>query len=396
MGRITADKKQKMTEIQEEIRASLSVPLVPTAKYQNRLLDAIVKYEHSLPKMGNLGQVLTNLATRILVNHPDAPEVFQHSDWNEFENKAIAVLENPSKDAADQLVNVYKPLVRHISFLKPRLDLARDNVRKEKNIARNVGMKLAYMLGENGFYGKADDFRMFSRNSEVHLNEVLSLQEQQKVFTSHNMPEVAHAVGNRIKLLQELHTESYLGFHRLSPLDASLVCARATDLKWHEQHFLTVPFKFFDQRYWHEVPEKKEEDRQKEDMKKLLVMKDHRTALMESTAFAYQPRLYPLGKFHETPSTTADIISRVENMQELGGCPVFDYYWVLVPSINVNHPHFRTKDTWRLLLGEENIVCQDEYAAALALDIALVRDGYFMPVVLGERDGKCYFLCFWM
>ncbi len=165
-----------------------------------------------------------------------------------------------------------------------------------------------------------------------------------------------------------------------------------------------MPFSFFETNYWAEMVDKAVDTKEKEELKKLLVMKDKKLAFADSVSFSYQPRLYPLAKFGNMPKDVTEVITKVESMPELNGCPAFDYYWVLMPSININHPFFRHKDGWRVRARRQESggwtdlelkTYSDEYEAALALDQTLLCDGYFVPVVLGERDGKCFFLSNW-
>lgn len=327
--------------------------------------------------------------------HPDSCNL--PTGWKTFaENLEKSIREG--KPCVD--VNDYKPILKALSCLKPRLvkdPTQRNEIRNIKNQIKNLSLKQAYMLGENGFYGKPDNFQMYVRNSKLYKNEIENLEKQQKVFVERNMPEVAHSIKKRIDSFGEMPNNQYLGFHRIKPTDAAIILARMHGLKWHELHFLTIPFKYFDSSYWGE-PTDKAEDKNKDDIKRLLVMKDRRLAFIDTIAFTYQPRLYPLTKFLDMPKDVSDIISATESFSELNECPIFDYYWVLMPSININHPYFRHKDEWKINTREPNVGLKsftNEYDAALALDAAFIRDGYFSPIVLGEREGCCYFLCVW-
>lgn len=412
MGRITNDLRKTISDTQDKVLSALAAKGEPITTASEPVIGVLAACDEAKAeaRFGAAGKSLRRFATTVATRHPDVAELAKMPAWGEFAKDVDQAVNGSVEDAGlkDRLVKDYKAIVRGLACVKPRMvddPLKRSDARDVKRQIKHVGMKQVYMLGENGFYGKPDNFDMYVRGSTSYLEEIGKLKTQQEVFVAHGMSEVSHTVAKRMKTLEEMRDDCHLGFHRIKPSDAAVIAARMHGLKWHELHFLTVPFGFFDTNYWPEVvADKKEEDKSKDDLKRLLVMKDKKLAFVDSVAFTYQPRLYPLAKFGNLPKAVAEVITKVESMPELNGCPVFDYYWVLVPSININHPYFRHKDGWKVRARRQDVVgwtdlemksYTDEYDAALALDQTLVCDGYFMPVVLGERDGKCHFLCLW-
>lgn len=412
MARIGIDTRRVIGNTQEMVVAALCDVKPLTVLSKNQLFDEVYKCpdDKISRTLGKAGELIKSY-TKSSVNHPDALQlVLSKQEWRNFSQDVLDALD----DGADRLigdsenlkrkVNDYKEIIRILLSPKPRFieEKRRNDLRAIKSVAKHINMKQAYMLGENSYYGKPDNFDMYVRNSKQTLKEIDHLKKKHDVFSRRGMTEVSHSVKKHIKLLEEVCAEQYLGFHRLNPVDAAMISARMHDIKWHEIHFLNIPFKFFENSYWPEG--KKEEEIIKDEMKRSLIMKDRKLAFAESVSFSYQPRLYPVNKFPNTPALVENIIGAIEKFEELDGCPVFDYYWVLVPSININHPYFRHKDGWsvyarkKINSGWSDLELShftDEYEAALALDMALVCDGYFVPVVLGERDGKCYFVSLW-
>ena len=406
MGRAGIEMNRDIADTQAMVLAALRDTSTSQAAPNPLLEEVATCNDAAITRLGNVGKALKKYVSQVALQHPDLLELTKEKDWDAFSRDVMQAITMPDSSdpggvlaAVQARLNDYKSILRLLATPKPRLlrdPLQRNDVREEKKHAKHIGLKQVYMLGENGFYGKPDNFKLFVRNSDAHVAELSGLETQQKVFLDHSLPEVAHAVNKRIKALNDMRVTSYLGFHRLKPTDAAIIAARMHEIRWHELHFLTVPFKSFEGRYWAE-PEPRKED--KEDMKRLLVTKDKKGASADAVAFSYQPRLYQLAKFPELPRKVTEIISIVESFPELNGCPVFDYYWVLMPSININHPYFRTKDGWKVYVrsspwcNPELKSFTDEYEAALALDEMLIADGYFNPIILGEREGMCYFLC---
>lgn len=77
----------------------------------------------------------------------------------------------------------------------------------------------------------------------------------------------------------------------------------------------------------------------------------------------YKPKIYPL---HELESIYTQRIT--ELIFELENPSLFDYYMVLVPSVLNRTPE---------------------------QDLNNIKNNDVIPVVIGEKDGKCYFLSYW-
>jgi len=120
------------------------------------------------------------------------------------------------------------------------------------------------------------------------------------------------------------------------------------------------------------------------------------TGISSVAKFNYQPRMYPLLLWAEKnplPETLQKIMNGVEKLRSLNEMPFFDYYWVLVPSLSVQHPIIqKTKDNFSLRIDNETVIYNKAADAEFALDTFLVKKNQIIPIVIGERDGKCYFV----
>ena len=270
----------------------------------------------------------------------------------------------------------------------------RNTQRGNKKQVKSIGLKNVIQGGqnsENNFYGKPSHFKRFARYSSWYRQELQELNERQSLFQSKNMTEMAHVYAKNMRELEESISDT-LGFYRISPHEASVILARLHDFKWEESGSITVPSKAFEKCcFWNESPKEEKSD----GLDKTLILNTRFMPLSVGMIyFGYQARLYPLSGFSVTiPEKTKKIIEHTENLTNLNGSPFFDYYWVLVPSINLNNPLIqKQKDSWTLREGDVNVVYNDYNEAALLLDQMLVKSGCVVPVVIGERDGKCYFL----
>jgi hypothetical protein len=78
----------------------------------------------------------------------------------------------------------------------------------------------------------------------------------------------------------------------------------------------------------------------------------------------YNPKIYPIRYFSD--SITDHIKNLICDLEKI---PLFDYYMVMVPSTDNS---------------DEN------------KDIIAVKNKNIIPILLGEKDGKCYFISYWI
>lgn len=370
--------QDKITEVQEKVVGSFEKK-DKSKKVFNENFSKLQAADFS--SLGENGKIVDNFFKSIN-NHPDIP----FSLNEDFLSKTCKALEDETcREEWNKETNHFRSLQRIKARFIKDLD-ARKVARELKNRTDHVSLKQFYMLGNNGYYNYPETFSMYVRNNDFVSSEIKKLRKNYEVFKNHKLEDVARSVKNRMASMDQM--DKYLGFYRMKPAEASVVSARMMNLMYHEWNFLTIDFNFFAQQYW--LTPKREDD----ELKRLISSKDRKVAIAETTSFQYQPRLYALSKFLAMPKHVEKVLECVENMQETEGCPVFDCYWVLMPSININHPYFKIKNEWKVKTSDI-LTFNNEYEAAFALDKALVEDGHFIPVLLGERDNSCYFLTLW-
>ncbi len=204
MGRISVELREKVAATQEKVMAALQIECKAIACVDdpsNRLAVLTdCDDQQASRKFGAAGQILRRFATSVS-NHPDVADYNRFSEWKEFVGEVSgAVKADYVEGLHDRLNKVYSPIVRNMAHIKPRVvgdPLKRNDLREVKRQIKNVGMKFVYMMGENGFYGRPNNFDSYVRNSAAYLEEVEGLKKQHEVFTTNGMSEVAHAVKKR-------------------------------------------------------------------------------------------------------------------------------------------------------------------------------------------------------
>ena len=186
------------------------------------------------------------------------------------------------------------------------------------------------------------------------LKVLKAVAEKYKIIGCNKLYE---EIFSTIESLEDLYNDNYLGFHRITLSMAAIILARMHGynvLKTDDEYHIVVD-------------------------KKLLTIQqdDYRPS------YYYKPKVYPL---HELKSIVSDrtnnLINYLENNLDLLGQAAFDHLIVLMPSVC-----YGKKDVKQ----EEQELMSDKF-----LDIMLVGNKSFIPILLGEKDGKSYFISYFI
>lgn len=363
--------------------------------------------------LGGTGKRLKQFAAKANLEHPDLELFFDSigSVGDLYQTAADIIIQaRLEKETSEKVKNeeakllakgnfsqiirkLHQPRTRLLSSEKDRLEQ-----RKAKKQITAVNLKAALSGGENSFFGRPDNFKRFTHRSQYYNTEMKELLVRLECFQSHGMPEMAHVFSKRMRGLEESISET-CGFYKLKPDEASVCLARLHGFRWTESGSVVASSKFFDGvEFWPEGSLETGDDPQIEHIKRTLILQTKFVPSNTSVLmFNYQPRMYPLSHFPlEMPNKTKMILENAEKFCSLGNHPFFDYFWVLVPTVSVSHPALqKSKDQWMLRINGANHVFYSAEEATVALDKILVSKGCVVPVIIGERDGSCYFLSMW-
>ena len=84
-----------------------------------------------------------------------------------------------------------------------------------------------------------------------------------------------------------------------------------------------------------------------------------------------------------------EIISTLDNFPDANGKPIFDHYGIIVPSIQYKLNYIN--DECNMIQNFSNSIDSSK-----ALDKILIKGKHIHPIIIGEKDGKCFFICHWM
>jgi hypothetical protein len=339
--------------------------------------------------LGPLGSKLCAFARAIDRSHPDIAEFVGGAfmPGHEFcetadqllqasqlchEAGLMRVFPNFAKMAAK--LAVYEDLVQqidnpaivlnHLRFIPLRAD--RDELRTKQR-TNNVNLDRIVQQGPVIWDPLPSSFGSYVRNKHPYGEDIERCKLKANYLLETGCPEMASKITSRIQSFEDQMKDRYYGFNRVTITNASVICAKILKCEltlgsYGKTHRIVLSPEF------------------------LQVVKDKAsvslTGSTKAPTVSYEPRIYPIHMFKDVVSAdVSKVIDHLETFPATGGRPIFDHFWVLVPSVNI--AHIPTAD-----VVKEKILTE----GAFKFDVKLVETKSVLPVLLGEKDGKMYFL----
>lgn len=274
-----------------------------------------------------------------------------------------------------------------IRLLRTRED--RDKVRAEKRM-QPIDLGTVTKKGEEVWASQPDSFDNFVRFSTAYQEEIALAEKKANRYDKLGCSGLAKQIRNSIELFKTQVHEVYYGFNRITMTNAAVILAKSLKYKlvatWPQErrsYKIFVPSSLFE-GYDFEVD-------------------PNYVPYMSSTgepvkirraneSFEYEPRVYPIHRlWHVAPPSVVKIVEHLEAFPNACGKAIFDSYAVVVPGIA-----YPREDGVLSVVGLDGI--KQDFSSkeelSQALDIALMQKNYITPVLLGEKDGKCFFVSF--
>ncbi len=349
------------------------------------ILDKIKHYDHRL--LANLGQVGTKLhafAKNIDTSHPGLVEVLDGLFVKniKFTQETEQILDICSY-AQVKGYNIALELIRkavkkseHYHLIDKFIDDPAKNYlnvrlvpdQQQRNTIRSFKKVIDIELSSLGKKGKEiwittiDDFSTFIRYGKYFDLEVKKAEEVAQKYLSIGLTCMYDEVKKSIDEFHKQIVDTYYGFNRITCVNCSIIAAKNIGLDCevlNDKFFIYITNDFF-QRY---------------------------NFVTNKEKWQFSPRLYPLYYIKEIiDDSTSDLINKLENEPCIGNKALFDFFWVLVPTINYPADNNLLDDKRRLT------VYSSLAEARKSFDLTLIRMGLVKPILLGEKDNKVYFL----
>jgi hypothetical protein len=310
------------------------------------------------PRISNLGDNISTFASSIDTQHPDIVSVLNGqftatnsdslnqilADFLAVSNKSWlldnykTILENhPYWSQLSRYIDDPKRNLLYTRLVKDKE--TRDFIRGCKKLQR---ISIANILTKETWEIAHSNFGSFLR----HILDKNPRIEESKKRYHHFMNIGCSDIGGRIQLsiikMEELlKSNTYLGFNRISLVDTAIILAKLIGCEYSQESNVVS------------------------------IIEDKIARNGATNKKEYQAYAYPLHIFKNHFSIKIkNVIEYLDNLTELHEKPAFDHFRLIVPSI----------------VGENNI----------DFDINLVTNDIVPSILLGERNGVFYFICYWI
>jgi len=380
-------------------------PLVPV------LIKNLIEFDNDIIdfSLGSLGQKVKDFALNLDLYHPEIKNIFDGvlADDQDFSKYCIELLWL-GKFAKEQNLNKIFPEISQ-TVLKQSFDsnlikkienpqkgkmyvrLLKDcNNRKELRLLKkmqSIDLQIVYKKGKEIWDNQPNSFFSFLRFDKSYENDIKIAEKKLNRYKELGCTSLANEIQKSIDAFNEHIKDCYFGFNRITMTSASIVlakslgyrCLNSQDIVTGAENFKIVVDRSFFGKY--------NFDPNQSDILEY-------TTSRSSDLFDYEPRIYPL---HELIDLASDEVKKTINLLEAfpdcNNKPIFDHFGVIVPS--VNFPTCSSNNMFSI--RDENGIIQSyslRYEAIKSLDLILIKGKYFSPIIVGEREGKCYFLSY--
>lgn len=411
---------RKVVELQSEFFKRLEVRDTAPRLIIPSLLVHLLKTDDEVVDMslGKVGRWLKSFAQEVDFGHPDLSTVFDGalSDERDFSQHCIELLSLAEYARTNQMTRIV-PLLGQVvtkdkldrgiakkieSPLSSRLHVrllkdapAREEIRSLKRM-QTIDLAAVYRKGEDAWRAQPEDFRRFLRFDTAYQEEIQKAEKKAKRYSDLGCSSLAEEIMKAVETFREHMEQAYYGFNRITMTNAAVILAKSLCYVYNPQTIysladdsagkIVVPRKFFGKYNF-------DQEFNPLEYEPLVPSLDGTPVYCQRYAppLAYEPRVYPLHQFMDiAPPDVVNMIQTLEAFPDAGGKPIFDHFGVIVPGVALPDPSaisFLDESGQVKIFG-----CRDE--AMRELDRTLTKGGYFHPIVVGERDGKCYFICY--
>jgi len=284
----------------------------------------------------------------------------------------------------DVLRRIDSPFVNrlHVRFLSAPQD--RERVRNRKRM-QCIDLRSLCKKGDEVWSAQPSSFTKFIRYDMAYQEELARVEKKAQRYLDLGLTDMYSEIMKTVEAFRQQIEDSYYGFNRVTMTSAAVILAKSLDYNMHQPFLLA---EFSNTREYRIVVEPRHFKGYNFFVEGGGLVLRH----PEPTPVLYEPRVYPLHEFWPAASQTVkDIINLTENFPDASGKPVFDHYGVIVPGLA-----YPKKDP-RFVDEEGRVAAFDTMEEAKkALDLTLIKKQCIIPIIVGEKDGKCYFIGYWV
>lgn len=271
--------------------------------------------------------------------------------------------------------------LQNIRFVQSRKQ--RDSIRANKRV-QSVHTELLYKRGFQFCMSEPSDFVQYKRGACMYQSDIAEARSRHQHFSDLGLSLMASEIQTSIEQLQKQSDSSqYFGFNKISLTSACVILAKQSGYLYYAKHpdevggdKILVDPKSFKYRFF------------AEDQKNSLFDDSHFLSELE-----FAPRVYTYGELEPYASDEVKLaVNHLEVFPEALGYSLFDHYRVLVPSIN--YPLGSQSASCRIRLPNGDHFNSSLQNVQMRLDVELLKQNEIVGILLGEKDGDCYFISY--
>jgi len=268
------------------------------------------------------------------------------------EKELDQILPNFSKCIAKA---VFKDLKWSFNFLKNQQQYIRlfqeesDRTRlRASKIARQIDLPLS-LKKASVIWDSVEDLEAYSRFDNYHQCQVDKIKQRAEVYKQLRLESMCSEILDSLKEFESFE-DRYYGFQRISIANAAIILSKMHNCVFNGiTSTITMPGSNFTGINFEPT---------------------------RAADYFYQPMTYPAHTITHSENI-GRIIVHLEAMPEANFKPIFDQFIAVVPGIAITWPN-KTKNSTKF-----------------NLDTMLIEEKCIHPILLGEKDGKVYFISFW-
>ncbi len=218
----------------------------------------------------------------------------------------------------------------------------RDAVRK-KNVSKRIALN-NFLKKNKDLFAKNITIQDYIRFGNSHKSEIDKYQARGQIFNNFGLIALKSAVEKNLSSLKSAAQENHFGFQKMSVSTAAIAACQLLNAKIDANFDLIIDPSF---------------------------IKGFDAGCV--IQHVIQPILHPVHNLNPSDEMK-EIISLLDNFPDADNKCIFDSYFVVVPAVK--------SDIF-------------DHNAKYAFDNKLIKEKRVFPILLGQKEGKCYFISFW-
>ena len=368
-----------------------------------KIIDKVLSCDEQLIEslFGKIGKKIHIFFSSVDRNHPDLSNCYDGSfkDTSELSNfineviisykllkkKEFAHVQNILMEHSTSYIEKkYNSIIKIDSPEKNRCNVRfvndRDKIEKircQKKM-QFIDLHGVYKKGMSYYTSHSQDFYKHLRFDESLFSELKDMEIKADRYEQIGCLVLAQEIRKNLKNLKDHVDNTYFGFNRITMSSSAIILARNIGFEMKDEN---INYQFSSDNF------------------KISISNDYLHGVKfigdsNLDTLEYQPIIYPLSDFKSIATDTINgVLNTLDNFPEVGNKPIFDFFGIIVPSVKIpeHHSHYGFID----LNG-----CERKHKnyndCKLDFDRYMIENNIFYPIVVAEKDHKCYFITYWL